>query len=722
MRALFSRRSGARFNRGRVAAIGGGGVSELIELLELAADGFAESITNVSILRGSNPVTDPATGVQYFAYHADKPPSIINGDLALGTISPAGVVAVDNSGVSTLASDSHNFISMMIDGDGDLLLSGDMHGVAMNWARLTGGSIDFTAWATPPIEAGATDEASVTYPLFIPLANGDVLFFFRDGASGQANLVLKKWDHTAHTLTTVIAVVVNGEATESFYPHVPYWDETRGRLHCGGCWRVNTNLNTNHDQIHFWLESSDGWDTATAKQADGSAQTVPITRANAAYAAVIAQNTGLTNVGSITIGSDGHPRLWSFRDPGNGIMQLFALRYDGAAWQDQWIPDDTQLQSGVPFTYVGVTTGADHTAFSSPRALCDGTTDRTVILMVSDTEGDGVWALICERADLTQWTWRQLDATDVGFWFGAEDWHQWRANGVIDTLHQRAAYPEETDIGPIGPQTLSRLRFRPKSAAYAYTPPAALFDPDDYAGCIAYIAPRVGGVKVYGHGEAADVVKCNGLLDARDGTALFVQATNSDAPSLVWDRFGKRKGGVLFTAANADFMLCTDATFLAALGGVNTPFICTFAFETTTVVTTGMRIWSAGLDTNDYLSFGTTATNKFPVLERNVNGTVKQWVGDEALADSTEYVITAVFDGSTGYMRVNQVQQTAAADLAFVASASYTHSSLGCRRRVTNDLHASGYLGPMRFGTTIPSAGDIEAIEDALAAEYGITL
>lgn len=718
---MKSRRPIYRLNR-RIATnvASDGGTSELISLLTLATDAYAESAVNTIMLRGDL-ITSPATGDQYFAYHADNPPSILTAKLKIGKITPADAVSVDASGITTDGEDSHNYFALAVDGDDDLLISGDMHAVPMNFQRLTGGGIHMTAWMTPPIEAGATDEASVTYPIFsIPLSSGDILFFFRDGGSGQANLVLKKWKKATNTLATVQGVVVDGEAVESFYPHVPYYDEARDRVHIMGCWRVTTSLATNHDQLHFYLESSDGWDTCTAKKADGSAQTLPVTRGNAAYAAVIATNNGLANVGSITIDSDGNPRGFCFRDPGNGFSQLFALRYNGSAWVECWIPENVQLQNGIPFSYVGVVGGPNTTPFSSMRAICDGTTNRTIALVRSDTEGAGTWALICERQDLTEWVWRQLDSTAVGFWFGSEDRNKWRLSGEIHTTVQRAKFDAESTIGP---QTLRRLKFRPKSASYTYTAPAALFDPDTYAGCVAYLAPRVNGVKVKGQADSATYNLVTAVMDARDQSALFTQVTESDDPHLVWNHFGTRRGGILFASLTSDYMLATDAATLAAINGTNVP-LAFFAVIQFTNVTASQRFFSFGNTaggTTHYTSAGITAAG-LPVLERNVGGTVKQYLGASALVAGTKYVFTGVFDGTNGYIRINGVQQGAAVSLSFAGATSWTHLSLGCRRRSAgNDLYFDGTLGAMPLYTTVPSGASIAVIEAALAAENGIT-
>jgi uncharacterized repeat protein (TIGR02059 family) len=694
---------------------------EIISVLLLASDAYGDSAVNCLLPRGSSPALDSVSGDQFFAYHATNLPSLTSGKLVVGKISPTDIVTTHNSGITTDAQDSHNFASLAIDGDSDLLISADLHGDPLNFHRLTGGSIVMSAWDIPPIESGATDENSTTYPFFLPLANGDVLFFFRDGSSGEGNLLLKKWKHATNTLVTVQGLVVDGEAIESFYPHNPYWDEARGRLHCGGCWRVTTSLNTNHDQIHFWLETVDDWDTCTAKKADGSNQTLPVTRANAAYAATIPQNSGLTNVGSITIGSDGHPRLWSFRDPGDGFSQLFALRYDGAVWIDSWIPDNVQLRSGIPFSYVGIAGGPNNTPFSSPRSICDGVTDRTVILMRSDSEGPGVYALISEESDLTEWNWRLLDSNPVGFWFGSEDYKRYLQDGFIDTLLQRCKFPDEASIGV---QNISRLRFRPKTLPYIYTPPAPYFDPNDYAGCISQIAPRVNGLIVFGQADSDSRYRINEVRNALANTEMFVQAINSDAPNLNWNFFGTRKGGIVATSSNLDFMTCSDAGVLAAITGVNVPLvnIQVVRFDS---VTAAQCYWGAGVtgDNTRYLRIGITAAG-LPVFERRVaGGAAKTYTGSlGSLSASTNYVITTVFDGANGYMRVNGVQQGAAVDQAFAGT--FTPSQLSLLRRWrggSGDLYFGGVLGEGDFWNAVMSTPDIVSIENALASSHGIT-
>lgn len=709
---------GYGYKLGRRAGGGAASVSELIETLTLATDAYADSNANASPLR-TDLLTHPVSGVQYFAYHADNLPSVVSGKVALGTIAPDNTVVVDKSAVTTDAVDGHNFFALGVDGDGDLLISGDMHGSEINFQRLPGGSIDLTAWMTAPIEPGATDEASVTYPLFLP--SGDVLYFYRDGGSGDGKLVLKRWDHTTHQMA-LVGVIVDGNADGvSFYPLMPFLDAANNEIDCGGNWRDTTAINTNHDLIFYRLTTDDDWATVRAEKSDGSAQTLPITVANAEYALTRATNTGMANVGSIKRDAAGNPQLFSYADPGDGITQFFAVRHNGSAWQPlQWIPENVQLQSGKPFSYVGVTTDTRRTM--SGARVAPEQSDRTILLTRSETEGQGVWALICERADLTQWTWRQLDSADTGNgWAASIDPHKFATTGEVHGTVMRCQI-KLTGDADIGPQTLKKLRFRPQSDPYVYTPPTALFDPDDYAGCIAYVAPRVGGVKVKGGSTLADVEKLLAVYDARDGSALFVQAVLNDAPKLVWDHYGKRKGGILAVSANSDFMRCTDAGKLAALTGVNVPFAI-IAVITFTTVAAAQSIFSAGVtaDSTRFFHVGLSAA-ALPQITRNVGGTAKTYLGSNALSAGVPYVISYVFTGTTGYARVNKVQQGAAVDLAF--GGTFTPSQLSLLHRWrggANDLYLNGTLGDVPIYTTVPSAADLGAIEDRLASDHGIT-
>lgn len=701
----------------------GGAGAELVQLTTIAADAYGDTAVNTAMLRCCNPVSDLANNILYGAYHTQSPTrtTLFKVPLTSGAL---GTPVVDISGDATTANDQHNFFSLAVDGSSRLHLSGDMHGVPMQYTRLASGDINWTAWDAVPTTPGSTLESLVTYPTFsVQLPNGDLLRFFRDGGSGDGTLVMERFADASATWSTLHATLVDGEGAESFYPLQIRYNAATGKLHIGGCWRRTTDLFTNHDVIYFYLLESE--DFANAYQADGSAQTLPVTRGNADNAASIAENTGLLNTGGTGWNESDDPILSYFRDPGDGFSQLHVSYWNGAAWVENPVPGDNRANP-IPFSLVGVAGDWALSVFSSPSILVKA--GRTIIVGTYTGLGSGIWAWVCEEPTLSEWQPHQIHATDVQEWACVADLPQWETNGELYALHQKAVRPA---AAPIGAQTLSVLRWRPQVAPYTYVAPTAYWDPATVSGSIGYVAARVGGASVFGT-VGSDQTKCNDLYDARDSSALFVQATNSDAASYDYDLFdhgalgtGEHRAGVLFTAANSDFMLATDATTLTALTGVNVPLILCMVIQlTTAAVAGGQRFGSIGTstDTTRYIEWGTDASGN-PLFGRRVAGAaVVQYVGSVgALANAGKYVITCVFDGTNGYMRVNGVQQGAAVNMAFAGTLTPTHLSMGCRRRAGNELFSGFSKGAMFIGTTIPSTPNIAAMENALAAEYGIT-
>ncbi len=99
--------------------------------------------------------------------------------------------------------DAHRSISIMVDGNGYLHMSWDHHGNALNYCKtLSPESLKLG----DKISMTGKNESKVTYPEFHKLPNGDLIFFYRDGSSGNGNLVLnryhlktKKWNKYAVT-------------------------------------------------------------------------------------------------------------------------------------------------------------------------------------------------------------------------------------------------------------------------------------------------------------------------------------------------------------------------------------------------------------------------------------------------------------------------------------------------------------------------------------------
>jgi rhamnogalacturonyl hydrolase YesR len=171
-------------------------------------------------------------------------------------------------------------------------------------------------------------EGKVTYPQFFRLADGDLLFLYRDGSSGHGSLVLSRYSTVAGKWSVVQPNLIDGEGKRS-----PYWGMTvdhKGGLHLAWIWRDSADVESNHDLCY--ARSTDGGVTWT--RSDGSALTLPITEATAEYAARIPTNSNLMNSPSVVADNQGLPLIMSYWSASAGAPPQFRiLRYDGKVWQ-----------------------------------------------------------------------------------------------------------------------------------------------------------------------------------------------------------------------------------------------------------------------------------------------------------------------------------------------------------------------------------------------------
>lgn len=175
--------------------------------------------------------------------------------------------------------DGHNYLAVMVDGAGYIHISGNHHRVPLNYVRSTVAN-EITGWETPGMVG--TDETEVTYPVFVKLGNGDLLFFYRSGTSSDGNLMLNAYSTTTKRWTRVGMVLKghdwSGPEDMSAYPSRIARDERTGRLHLWWTWRDTTDLESNHDLCYVYSDDNG----ATWRDGTGTAVTLPLTPANSA--------------------------------------------------------------------------------------------------------------------------------------------------------------------------------------------------------------------------------------------------------------------------------------------------------------------------------------------------------------------------------------------------------------------------------------------------------
>lgn len=239
--------------------------------------------------------------------------------------------SIDLSSVTSTAfsaaftQDAHCTIAVGVDERGYVHVSGDQHGVALKYMRTTQpGSLN--SWF-----AGAmvgTEESSVTYPQFVRAKSGVLYFFYRDGVSGNGDLMLNKFTSSTKTWTRVAKVIDGKSSTDSAYPQHIAVDRTTGRWHMIWTWRDGAGGAELNVDICYAYSDNEG---VTWKKTDGTSYTLPISRAAGEVIFSIAAGPILNN-GGLEVDASGYPHAAMQIMDGSNNYQLNHIYFDGSAW------------------------------------------------------------------------------------------------------------------------------------------------------------------------------------------------------------------------------------------------------------------------------------------------------------------------------------------------------------------------------------------------------
>jgi len=332
------------------------------------------------------------------------------------------------------AVDAHNSISLVVDGAGILHVAWDHHGNRLNYARGTEpGSIELG----PKQPMTGELEGRVTYPQFHRLPGGDLLFLYRDGASGRGTLVLTRYAVATGRWSTVHTNLIDGEGERS-----PYWDMTidrRGALHLAWIWRESPDVATNHD-ICYAKSDDEG---RTWSSSGGSRLAVPISVRTAEYAARIPQQSNLMNSPAIAADEAGRPYVTTYWSSAPGAPPRFrVVHHDGADWRSIDGPAQPEV-----FTLAGGGTKAPPISRAVVLVEPAGRGNR-IHLVFRDpgpARGGRVIAATLERPGAPSWSVRELVSEAVGAWEPAIDPAAWSGDRQVHMLVQRVVQRDGDD-------------------------------------------------------------------------------------------------------------------------------------------------------------------------------------------------------------------------------------------------------------------------------------
>jgi hypothetical protein len=337
--------------------------------------------------------------------------------------------------------DAHNSISIMVDGDGYLHMAWDEHNTKLRYCKSTKPeSLELTG----ELAMIGENEQSVSYPEFHKLKDGNLIFVYRNGESGNGNMVVnyyntkeKKWSNLHNNL-------IDGEGKRN-----AYWQLTvdlNGAIHLSWVWRETWDVETNHDICY--AKSIDGG--VNWQKSNGEKYNLPITMESAEYAANIPQRSGLINQTSMCADIYGHPYITNYWIPkGKEIPQYHVIYNDGKNWQTQQI---SELKT--PFSLSGG--GTKRIPISRPLILCD---KRNVLYLVyrSIETGNKVSMAVCNNIENNSWQTKNLTNFSVGMWEPTYDTELWKTTGKLNLFIQNVGQGESETLENIPPQIVSIL-------------------------------------------------------------------------------------------------------------------------------------------------------------------------------------------------------------------------------------------------------------------------
>lgn len=413
------------------------------QTLIAVADGWAGNSVNATVFRKNSLVTYQNT--QFIAYYN------ADGYVVLGKRRVDDTKwTLNKTQYKGNVTDAHNTISIMVDGNGYLHIAWDHHGNPLRYAK----SITPLALELGEQQPMSGEiESNVTYPEFFRMPNGDLIFMYRDGQSGQGNLVLNHYDVQTKKWTQVQKNLIDGEGKRN-----AYWQacvDNKGTIHLSWVWRETWDVATNHDLCY--AKSDDGgktWQTS-----EGKKYTLPINASIAEYICNITQNSELINQTSMTADNYGNPYIATYwREQSSSIPQYHIVYKNGKKWSN--------VNLGfrqTPFSLKGG--GTKRIPISRPQlaAKIEGKNNISLILLFRDEErGTKVSMATCNNINKNKWDITDLTDFSVGSWEPSYDTELWRDKGLLHVFIQNVEQVDGEGKSNIPPQQINVLEINNK--------------------------------------------------------------------------------------------------------------------------------------------------------------------------------------------------------------------------------------------------------------------
>lgn len=234
--------------------------------------------------------------------------------------------------------DSHNYVTLATDRDGHLHVAGNMHNHELRYWRTTTAG-DVTSLERVPNMANPRLETRVTYPVFLELADGTVVFRYREGSSGNGVDIYNRYDEQSRTWEAVLETpLLDGEQQRNAYAAKPTLGPD-GNYHMVWVWRESPIASSTHTVSYARSGDLQTWETSRGQELD-----LPITLGTSDVVDPVEPEGGVIN-NNVQVGFDGDGAAvvayHKYDDEGN--TQVYVARPDDSesGWQNVQISEWT---------------------------------------------------------------------------------------------------------------------------------------------------------------------------------------------------------------------------------------------------------------------------------------------------------------------------------------------------------------------------------------------
>lgn len=339
--------------------------------------------------------------------------------------------------------DAHNVISIMADGDGYLHLSWDHHNNPLNYCKSLA---PYSLEMGEPQSMIGNEEQFVSYPEFYRFSNGDLLFAYRDGGSGNGNLVLNRYQMLTNKWERLQTNLIDGEGQRNAYCQICIGH--RDQIMVSWVWRETPDVATNHDMC-FACSNDGGFTWYNSKN---ELYHLPISQQNAEIIFPIPQNSNLINQTGMAADADDNIYIATYFRAVDDSCTNFQLLYsENGIWKHSSIS-----QRSLDFNLAGM--GSRSIPISRPLVLVSANEKSNEIHVIyRDEEHGNKICLSSAYLENMNWHLQDIGYYSVNRWEPSFDTELWKHKQQLHVFMQNVGQGQAETTIEMKPQMVSVL-------------------------------------------------------------------------------------------------------------------------------------------------------------------------------------------------------------------------------------------------------------------------